>query len=545
MRDAALGTAERALWILFGGVTLVLLIACGNVANLLLARSRQRERELAVRAAVGAGRGRLLRVLTLENLLLAGAGGALGWAGAVIGVRGMLSLAPGSMPRTGSVSMDGNVLLYTFGIALLTTLVFGLVPARRASRVDLRNVLGDGLRAAGDRQGLRTQGALVAAQAALATLVLVSAALVSRTYQNLSTLDPGFRAGDALTLRVSLPATRYDSVPRVAAFYDGLLADVRALPEVSGAALVRVLPLAAEMGDAGVAVEGYVPEPGERPAADWQVVSEGYFETLGIGLLDGRTFDGADGPDEDLLVVNRTMAERYWDGRDPIGSRVLAMSDTTTVIGVVADLPHNDLTAVPKPKFYRLQRQLPQGWVAPVRSMTLVVATEGDPYALLDPVRALVRERDATLALSRIQTLDEVVARVLGQPRFLALLMGLFGLVALVLALVGVYGVLTYAAGLRTREIGVRMALGAGRSEVIWRVLRGGLGMVALGLAVGLATAAGASRILGSLLYGVEARDPVTYGAIALAFLGVATVAALVPSLRATRVDVTRSLRAE
>lgn len=545
--DDVLGTSRRALWVLMGAVALVLLIACGNVGSLLLARGRTRAREMAVRSAMGAGREVIVRQILLESLLLAVGGGAVGVVLGMLGVRGLLSLDPGAVPRSGTVGLDAGVLAFTLAVATATAILFGLVPALRAAgQADLAGALREGRRNTG-RGGRRAHGLMVAGQTALAVMLLVGAGLMLRTFQRLSAVDPGFDTDGALTLRLSLPAARYPDVASASAFYDRVLSETRSLPGVTDAAFVRVLPLATQIGDWGLQVDGYTPPPGQGTPGDWQVVSEGYFRTMDIPVVRGRTFDATDDVTGDGLVINETMARRYWEGRDPLGTLVVAMGDTTVVMGVVGDVTHNGITAEIKPKFYRLQRQIPDGLANTQRGMTLVVraGTAGDPYQVLAPVRDIIRRADPSLAVSEVQTLDEVTAGTLGQPQMLVTLLGLFAATALLLSVVGVYGVLAYAVTRRTREIGVRMALGADRRGVVGMVVRQGMGMASLGLVVGLGGALVLTRTMRGLLYGVAPQDPATFAVVSGLFLIVTFTAAYLPARRAARTDPVGALRTD
>jgi predicted permease len=437
------------------------------------------------------------------------------------------------------------VFLFTASAAVLTVVIFGLVPAlRTSSRADLNGLLREGSRDTG-RDQRRTQAVLVAGQTALAVTLLVGAGLMLRTFANLAAIDPGFDTRNLLTMRISLPAAAYADVSSSTAFYDEVLEGVRRVPGVERAAFVRSLPLASQIGDWGLWIEGYDPRPGESTPGDWQVVTDGYFETLGVRTLSGRVFDRTDDATSDGLVINEAMARRYWEGRDPLGTRVAAMGDTSVVVGVVADLAHNGLTAEIKSKFYRLQRQIPDGLANTQRFMTLVVRTRANPYGVLDPVRAVVRGADPSLAVSQVQTMDEVAARTVGQPKLVMTLLGVFAGVALLLSVIGVYGVLAYTVTRRTREIGIRMALGAERGSVVGMVVRQGVAMAGTGLALGLAAALVLTRGLESLLYGVPPRDPVTFATVAGLFAMVALAAAWLPARRAAATDPVRALRTE
>lgn len=546
VEDDVLGTARTTLWILLGAVGVVLLVACGNVANLVLVRSGQRGRELAVRAALGAGRLRILRHVVAETALVALGAGALGLGLAAVGVDALLALDPAAIPRAGSVALDPAVFAFALGVSAVAVGLVSLLPARRALRGDA----GDSLRAsprggAEGSGGSRTRGLLVAAQLAMAVVLLLGAGLMGRTLLNLVRIDPGFEPGEVLTLRVTTPPAAYPDMAAIHGFYDQLLERVRALPGVRSAAAVRSLPLANEIGDSGVDVDGYTPGPGEYERADWQVVSEDYFETMGIPLLRGRTFRRADGPDADLLVINETMARRYWQGRDPLGTRVTALGDTTIVVGVVGDIAHNGITSPVKTKMYRLQRQLPEAWRGAARSMTLTVATAGPARSVLPAARAEIRRLDPRMALSRVRSMEEVMAGTVARSRFTVLLLGAFAAVAVVLTVVGIYGVISYAVTRRSREIGIRLALGARRGEVVGRVLGRGMLMAVAGVAAGSAVAWAGSRALEGLLYQVEPNDPATFAAVAAGTLALALAASWLPARRVSGIDPARSLRAE
>jgi putative ABC transport system permease protein len=539
-----LGPVRRALWVLLGAVFLVLLIACGNVASLVLARGRARAGEMALRAAVGASRGRVLRQLLVEYGLLTAVAGGAGLALGVVLMGSFLALDPGSIPRGADVTPGLSMVLWAAGLTVVTLLVAGLAPALRALGDAPSGLLREGRRDTGGRRLRRGRGVLVATQVSLAVTLLVGAGLMVRTFAGLSGIATGFDAARTLTLRLNLPAVTYPDVAATRQLHDDVLRQVRALPGVEAAGFARSLPLASEIGDWGMQVEGYTPSPGESMGGDWQVVTEGYVEAMGIPVLEGRAFESGDDSDLDQLVVNRALVDRFFRGRPALGSRIFTMGDTSVVIGVVGNVTHNGLQADVKPKFYRLQRQLPDGLAGSSRSMSLVVRTAADdPYALLPPIREVIRRRDPTLAVAEVQTMDEVVERALGQPRLLLTLLGAFAGVALLLAVVGVYGVMAYSVAQRTREIGVRMALGARREKVTAMVIREGMTMALAGLGVGLLAAAGLGHLLEGLLYGVPARDPATFGAVACLFAAVSLVAAGVPAWRASRTDPVEALR--
>lgn len=546
VEDDIMGTTRTALWVLLGAVGLVLLIAAGNVANLYLARSHARGREMAVRAALGAGRGRILRGVLTESLLLSLAGGALGVLGAWWGTRWLLALSPDELPRIEAVGVDATVLAYALALSVLTALLFGVVPALRSASGDVKEAMGEGSRGGTpSRRSNRFQGLLVASQTGMAVILLVGAGLMIRTFGGLTRIDPGFDPENVLTVSISLPSNAYPDVASATAYWDELLAGVRALPGVEAAGAARVLPLASEIGDSGAWVEGYEPAPREHVRGDWQIVSEGYLEALDIAPVRGRTFEPSDGADADVFVINETMARQYWGERDPVGTRMAAVGDTGIVIGVVGDVIHNGMTDEIKAKHYRLRRQVPDAWGWATRTASLVVETTGDPEALLPAVRALVREADATVPLGRVRTMEDITSAALAESRFTATLLSVFSAVALILAVVGIYGVLSYAVGQRTREIGIRLALGAESGSVIGMVVRRGMVMAGAGVGAGVVVALSLSGLLSGLLHEVEPQDPLTLTAVPLLFLAVALMASGLPALRAARVDAAEALRAE
>jgi putative ABC transport system permease protein len=545
-KDRIVGSARGRLGLLLGTVAFVLLIACGNVANLLLSRAERRSREMAVRNALGAGRGRLVRQLLLESALLAGVAGVLGLAVAAVGVPALLAIDPDAVPRSASVSLNGTVVALTLGTALLTALLFGAAPAVRVARGDAAGVLREEGRARGRGPGSnRTQGLLVAGQMAMAVILLTSAALMGRTFVQLLGVDPGFRpAEDVLTLRLTVPEATYPEPGDVVGFYDALLRRVREVPGVRRAGAARLLPLASTMGDAGFRVDGYEPAPNEALQAEWQWATPGYMEVLGIPLVAGRTFGERDGADAaDVVIISQSMADRYFQGREAVGSRMLAYWDTVTVVGVVGNVAHNGITAPRKHRFYRPHAQVDVA--GPSRSLTLTVETDGDPYALLEPVRAEVRALDPTIPVAQVRSMDEVLAGAVAEQRFSLVLLGVFAAIALTLSLVGIYGVLSYAVSRRTREIGVRLALGAERGRVIGLVVRRGMAMALLGVLVGTLVALALSGFMEGMLYQVAPRDTVTFVGVPLLFALVALAACFVPALRAARVDPARALRYE
>lgn len=545
-KDDVVGTARGTIRLLLGTVAFVLLIACGNVANLLLSRSEGRVGEMSVRSALGASRGRIIRQLLLESAVLAGVAGVLGVGLAGLGLRALLAIDPEAVPRAGSVSLDGTVVLFALGVSLATAFLFGMAPALRVVRGGSAGPLRERSRGdAGGRRTNRTQGLLVAAQMAMAVILLTGAGLMGRTFVQLLRVDPGFAPGDVLTLRLTTPPAGYPEAADVVGFYDELLRRVRDLPGVRAAGAARLLPLSSTIGDSGFGVEGYQPGPNEAMQAEWQFATPGYLEIMDIPLLAGRIFDARDGIDgRKTIIVNESLARRYFQDRDAVGATMYNWGDTLTVVGVVGNVAHNGITAPRKHRYYRPHAQI-SGSVGSQRSLTLTIETEGVPTSVLEDVRGEIRALDPSIPVAEVRTMDDVLSAALGEARFAMVLLGAFAGIALVLALVGIYGVLSYAVSRRTREIGVRLALGAERGKVVALVVRQGMAMALLGVAVGTATAFALGGFMEQMLYEIEPNDPATFVAVPLLFSLVALVACMVPAARAAGVDPAGALRYE
>ncbi len=545
--DDIVGPYRPAVALVSGAVGLLLLISCANVANLLLVRAEGRQREIAVRLAIGAPRRRVARQLLTEGLILAAVSAALGILLAQAAVR--LLLGTVHIPRVAGAAVDARALVFSAALSVATTLLFALAPALHALRPRLSESLKEGgTRTIGSSSSRRWRDALVVAETAFAVLLAVGAGLMARTLANLGRIDLGVEPAGVFTARVSLPATGYEEAGAVAAFYDALLREVRALPGVKHAGLLRSLPLGQTIGDWSLKIEGA--PPGEVVPGDWQVATGGAAEALGERLLRGRFLSDADVADAPLVaVVNSAMAQRFWPGLDPIGRRFRQGSPERpwiTVVGVVGDVRHNGITGIVKPKFYRPAAQFHLSSGNPPRNMNLVVkTTASDPLAVAAPIRGILRRLDPGVPLAGPRTMDDVVLASKATPRFAGHLLGLFATLALGLAAVGVYGVLSYAVTERTPEIGVRMALGARPGVVQRLVVAEGAARVGTGVALGGFFAFALARLMASLLYGVPARDPGTFAAVASLLAAVGLLATWLPARRAARVDPMAALRHE
>lgn len=538
LRAYTAGDLTAPLWAALGAVALVLLIACANAANLLLARGDQRAGALSVRAALGAGRDRILRLVLLESLLLGAAAGGLGVliAYGLVGV--LVRQAPADFPRLDEVGVSLPVLAFAVVVAVACTLLAGLVPAVRAGRVDAMAALGRSTRGSAARRTSRLTHVLVAGQVGLAVVVAVGSGLMLRSLDRLLSEDMGLDAEGVLTFRANPGEDRYPDAVAFARFYEDLIARLSDAPGVESASAIHLLPGTRSNWSFPTWPEGVVHPDGEaRPSTNFRAVYPGYFETLGIPLLQGRSVQPGDREDtERVVVVNRAFAERWWPGQDPIGRTVRVFSSTATpyrVVGVVGDVRQFGLDRPPAPELYYSPRQ----WDWQISQSLVVRYADGDPLAHAEEVRRVVREVDPRVPVTDVAALDGVVGQSARTTRFLTLLLSAFGALAVFLGAVGVFGVTAYVVGRRTAEFGVRLALGSTRHAVVGTAVRGTLGPVVAGLGLGVVGAWTASRLLASALYGVEPTDPVTFTAVPALLLAVGTLAALAPAWRAGRVD--------
>ncbi|HJY30785.1 MAG TPA: ABC transporter permease [Pyrinomonadaceae bacterium] len=544
------GDIRLPLYILLAAVGFVLLIACTNVANLLLAKAAPRQREIALRTALGARRYHLLRQLLTESMLLAIIAGGIGVLLATWGTAALVALSPDSLPRAREIGFDWRVLAFTGGIALATGIVFGLMPAIWGPRVDLTDALKEGSRGS-TAGGGRLRKLLVIAEVALSVMLLVGAGLMLRSFSHLRNVNPGFRTDHALTLRVSLPVPNGQITPadenRFMSFYDRTLARIGELPGVTAAGASNMIPLDGNGTDRLIEVEGYIPrDQADMPDAQNRQVTPGWFAAMGIPLVQGRLIEPSD--DEKaprVVVVNQAFVKRYFPNGDAIGKRMRLGKLTSefpwaTIVGTVGDVRNFTLDEPPEPAMY-----WPVAQIRSTPSLAIVVRTQSDPDALAPAVRDAIAEIDQAQPIYDMQSLDQLVAKSLDQRRFTLTLMLLFGVIALVLSAIGIYGVMAFAVTQRTQEIGIRMALGASALDVLKMVVGSGMFLAVIGVAVGLIGAFAVTRLMASLLFGVSPTDLVTFGLVTAGLLMVALLACYIPARRATKVDPLVALRYE
>lgn len=548
LHEQIVGDSRTALLVLLGAVAFVLLIACANVANLLLARAAARHKEMAIRAALGASRWRIIRQLLAESLLLSAAGGALGLLLAWWGVDLLVALSPEGTPRLDEIKLDSAVFIFTLLISLATGVLFGLTPALQSSRPDLNEVLKEGSRGSteGARQG-RVRSLLVVFEVALTLVLMVGAGLMLKSFYRLSQVDPGFNASNLMTMEINLPNAKYPKQPQVLAFYDRLIQQVETVPEVQAAAAVNVLPLSGSNSSSTFTIEGQPPAPpGERPNADRRNITNAYFRAMGMSVLQGRAFTANDTEKSTpVAIINETMARRFWPGQDVLGKRFkVGAPDRNNnpwleIVGVVADIKHAGLDEEARQEMYLPITQ------SPARGMILVARTSTDPLDMASVLRNQVLAVDPDQPVGSVASMEQLRSRSLAPRRFSMLLLAVFAAVAIILATVGIYGVISYSVVQRTHEIGIRMALGAQTSDVLKQIIGKGMILVLIGVAVGITAAIGLTHLISKLLYGVSPTDATTYLVISLALAGVALGACFVPARRAARVDPLIALKYE
>ncbi|HEX5435578.1 MAG TPA: ADOP family duplicated permease, partial [Gemmatimonadaceae bacterium] len=535
---------HRELFVLLGASALVLLIACVNVANLLLARAAARQREVAIRAALGAGRGRLVRQFLTESVVLALAGGLLGLLFAHWGVRALVALASSSIPRAHPIGFDAGVFAFLLAIALVTGIAFGLIPALQSARVDPRDNLAEGGRGGSTgRSQQRFRHALVAAELALSLVLLVGAGLMMRALIALENTPSGLVTDHVLTLHVALHGDRFAG-HRGDGFYRPVLQRIRAIPGVSAAGIISLLPLQDYWTNGSFEIVGRpTPQRGQEPFAEIRVASPGYFPALRIPVTRGRDFTEQDVPGAlPAVIVNQALVKRYFPNEDPIGQRIRLDTLALSIIGVVGDVRGAQLNIAPMPELFAAYRQVEDDMPS---DMTFVVRTKVPPASVTSAIRGAVQSVDPGEPIFNVQTMDNVVARSLSSHRLYLWLLGTFALVALVLACAGIYGVTSYLVTQRTREMGIRLALGAPPASLQALIVRQGAVVAGVGTVIGILAAYALTRVLASVLYGVSATDPVTFVLVAALLVAVALVASYLPARRATRVDPTTALRAE
>ncbi|MFL6528267.1 MAG: ABC transporter permease [Chthoniobacterales bacterium] len=548
LREELVGDVRTALYVLFGAVVCVLLIANANVANLLLARASVRGKEIALRAAVGASRARIIRQLLTESVLLAAIGGLLGLLVAEWGTDQLIRAVPQNIPRISNIQLDSAVLLFTLLVSLITGVVFGLVPAWQASHVDLNSSLKAGRRTGGGGENKgRLRNGLVVAEVALALVLLVCAGLLIQSFDRLGHVQMGIRTERLLTARISLPDAAYPKNEDVTAFYDQLLQRVRTLPGVESASAIIPLPLSgSNMVTSFDNADHPLPE-GQRPGAPVRIIGTDYFKTAGIPLRAGRVFDERDQfKSAPVVLVNERFAQKYFPGENAVGKRIQpgfsaeGPEKMREIVGVVGNVKHLSLRNEDSPEMYLPRTQIPFG------IMSLVLRTSvSNPSALTSAIRKELSAIDPAIPLTNVKVFDEYVSRSLARPRFNALLLSIFAGTALLLTAIGIYGVMAYSVAQRTNEIGIRIALGAAKSNIFRLVVGQAMTLVAISVVIGVAGAFAATRLLSSLLFGVSANDPLTFAAIVVLISAVAFIAAWLPARRAASVDPVIALRAE
>ena len=547
LQKQMVGNIQRLLLVLLATVAFVLLIACANVANLLLARASSRRKEMAIRGALGAGRLRILRQLLTESMLLSLLGGLLGFLVAIWGTPMLVSLIPEKVPRIHEINVDLRVLGFALLTSIVTGIVFGLAPALQASRVDLNESLKESAR--GTTGGLRQnrlRAFLIVSEVSLAVVLMIGAALLTKSFVRLTDVKPGFDPSHTLTMEVSLPtlpSSKYANEQEQAAFFQQVLDRLNHSPGVTAAGAVLSLPLTGAEESTDLFIEGRPrPTADQRAEADYTVVTPDYFRALQIPFLRGRQFSDRDGKDAPgVIIINEALAHRYWPDGDPLGQRLTVGFEKSPreIVGIVASVKQSTLSAGARPAMYLPHLQLPTG------GMSIVIRTNGDPMSLAALARTQIHSVDPTIPVTNTRTMDEIFSASVAQQRFSMLLVGVFGALAVILAAIGIYGVMGYAVTQRKHEIAVRMALGAKTNQVLKLILKDGLVLASLGVAIGLAGAFALTRLMSSLLFEVKPTDAQTFIAVSALLIFVALLACLIPARRATKVDPLVALRYE
>jgi putative ABC transport system permease protein len=547
LEEQSIGDIRLILWVLLGAVGFVLLIACANVANLLLARASSRQKEIAIRTALGASRLQIIRQLLTESIMLALVGGGFGILMAIWGIDALLALSPGNLPRMDEVRVDGAVAGFTFAVSLLTGMIFGLAPAAQVSKANLNEFLKEGARGStsGSRAN-RVRNLLVIAEVALSLVLLIGAGLMIRSFTQLMNVSPGFNPQNVLTMQIFLPQSKYSRGADQAAFFKQVINRVEALPGVESAGAITHLPLSGMEESGNFSIESHPSESFDvGTIADMRAISPNYFRSMGIPILRGRDFSETDGEQSvPVAIISESMAMRYFPGEDPLGQRIKRGSATAefpwaTIVGIAADVKHSALEKQSRPHMYFSYPQSPFGYMA------LVVRTSASPESLSAAAQNAVWAVDKDQPVVNVKTMEHYLSTAVAARRFNMTLLAAFAAVAMALAMVGIYGVISYTVTQRTHEIGIRMALGAGQRDVLKLVFGQAIRLSVIGVGIGVAASFALTRVMSSLLFGVTATDPLTFIVIPLILTGVALGACFVPARRATKVDPMIALRYE
>jgi putative ABC transport system permease protein len=543
MHEQVVGEIRPILVVLLAAVAFVLLIACANVANLLLSRAASRQRELALRAALGASRRRLVRQMLTESVLLAVMGGIVGVCLAYWGIQLLIGFGPDNIPRLNEISLDPRVLAFTFGVSLLTGVLFGLVPALQASRPDLNDALKEGSRGSTGGRSRTLRNVFVVAEVALALVLLIGAGLMIRSFMRLQSVETGFNPENVLTMRVQLPGRKYAEPHQKTDFFKQAEARIAAIPGVQAVGSISYLPLTGPAARDGFKIIGQPdPAPGQEPPCEVRVVTPTYFQAMGIPLLRGRLLDERDGKEPRVLLINEALAKKHFPNEDPIGKRISVTwfdGEVDEIIGVVGDIREGALDKEPEPAIYWPHPR------EPYSGMALVVRTVGDAAYFATAVQKEIRAIDPDQPVADVRTMKQVISKSIARPRFNTLLLAIFAGVALVLASVGLYGVMNYSATQRTHEVGIRMALGATRADIMRLVVGNGMLLTMIGIGIGVVASIGLTRVMQTFLFGIGATDAVTFIAVSALLIIVALIANYVPARKATRVNPVIALRYE